>query len=174
MAHPPVQLKPLSWRTRLARKLTGHDQKVQALNQQGRELAQSQRTPTAASTNEAAHWGVEDSARSKDVEWDRHVPKVSEAVVSDALVKSAQLALAEDTKVLVPIAQVCAFLTGSLGHQLMDQGVVSAASRHDLRDALGRHLVNQEWPSPGDTARLKGYAVGIRLAARKAGFEMMD
>jgi hypothetical protein len=172
MAHPPVPpvVVPL-WRQWLARVFG--DRRTRVL----RRL----KTPSAPIVAPAELWALPEHERpAPAMDWaDRRsvpleVPAHPRMAVPAALVAEVRLTLSQCTGVLVPLDVAQVFLQGDLGRRLVAQGSITPPLRQALQDALGRHLVNQPWPMPQETERLRGYQVGIRVAARAAGYELLE
>lgn len=177
MAHPPP---PSTLWQRLTGKPTNARPAASALGAAARERVRS-------ATPYAEMWGLGQDERKPEqpetIAWESPLPlgkSTPAAPVSGnasripvSLLDQVRILVAEQAHIILPMPVVMKIMDGALGQRLMDQGAMDPYLASDIKDALGRHMVGQEWPHPKDTERQRPYQIGIQISAKLLGYEIL-
>lgn len=93
--------------------------------------------------------------------------------VSRPLLDQVRMAAGDKTGIVMPDKLIRQLLDGKLGARLMASRSLDIPLLSDFLDALGRTLVGQSWPMATDTERLRPYLAGLRLAAKREGYDVL-
>ncbi|RYY74538.1 MAG: phage head-tail adapter protein [Gammaproteobacteria bacterium] len=102
-----------------------------------------------------------------------HRVQTVNANLTRKLIADAVNELTSQTGILLNQPQIISILESTgLDKRIEELGEVETEIRSDLANALSRKLIDEDWPTYGDSGSMEAFIMKINAAAEKAGYEV--